>query len=74
MICAFAFAKMCGFNLDTLDKPNLTFSAANLNKYNAFKAKYLVDITRLKKSNGEILLEALNAIEKNKIFGGMYDY
>lgn len=65
MICAFAFAKMCGFNLDTLDKPNLTFSAANLNEYDAFAEKYLVNLSRRNESNGQILLDLLRTLENN---------
>ena len=62
---AFAFAKYCDFALDSLDTPGLPEVSVNAEKYEKFIKKYLVDTTRLDKSNSQIMLELLRSIENN---------
>lgn len=62
---AFAFAKYCDFELDSLDNPVLPIISVNAKKYDKFTRKYLVDTTRSEKSNSQIMLELLQSIENN---------
>ena len=60
---AFAFAKYCDFPIDSLDKPLLPEIFLNEEKYDKFTKNYLVDSTRLQKSNSQIMYELLKSIE-----------
>ena len=64
-INAFAFAKMCGFALDSLDKPKLPQATVNDKKYDEFIEKYLVDSRRPNKTNAQIIVELLETIAQN---------
>ena len=63
-IGAFSFATMCGFAVDSLDKPSLLKAYLNEERYDKFIKKYLVDMSRLQKSNGQIIQEFLKNIDK----------
>lgn len=64
--CAFVFSKLCGFVVDSMDRPKLTEPSVNEKKYDKFISNYLVNVENRDKSNGEMLIELLRNIENNK--------
>lgn len=63
-VCAFAFAKICGFNRDSLDVPKLPEPLIDIRKYKRFKEDFLVNTEKRDISNGEMLLELLKSLEE----------
>lgn len=66
MAVANVFAKMCGFEKDSLDSPLLPQPKVNEEKYERFINRYLVDCRKTDMTNGEIILNLLRKIEKEK--------
>ena len=61
-----AFAKMCGFQKDSLDKPLLPEAVVDINKYKLFTKKYLINEERSEVSNATMLIELLHNLEGSK--------
>lgn len=64
-----AFAKMCGFNKDSLDIPVLPKATVDLIKYESFIEKYLINSECPDTSNAMILLNLLHELENRKTVG-----
>lgn len=60
---AFAFAKMCGFKIDSMDNPKYPMPVVQSEMYDSFIKKYLVNTDKIGLSNGEMLLDLLRKIE-----------
>lgn len=66
-VLAIAFAKICGFSIDTMDNPAYLLPTVNFEKYNEFKMKYIVNKEKLDMKNSEIILELLSELDKNVV-------
>lgn len=61
--CAFAFAKLCDFTIDSMDEPVFPDPIVNSEKYDKFINSYLVNEEKSNSSNAEMIIELLKIIE-----------
>lgn len=62
---ALSFAKMCGFQIDSLDSNKLPTPNIDERKYKNFINKFIVNDKKVNTSNAEILLDLLQTLETN---------